>query len=99
VVSEAVLSSNARRCDCEIEAVANSNNADELQRAAFERLRSAVRKPYGVPIGGSNALGALGYRRAGLDLAEQMSGAGEDLPPWSSHPAAPACRCAGISGT
>ncbi|WP_313209371.1 D-cysteine desulfhydrase [Stutzerimonas nitrititolerans] len=64
---------------CEIEAVANLDSADELLQAAAERLRSAGRKPYVVPIGGSNALGALGYVRAGLELAEQMHGTGEDF--------------------
>lgn len=64
---------------CEIEAVANLDNADELLQAAAERLRCAGRKPYVVPIGGSNALGALGYVRAGLELAEQMHGTGEDF--------------------
>lgn len=62
---------------CEIEAVANLDNADELLQAAAERLRCAGRKPYVVPIGGSNALGALGYVLAGLELAEQMHGTGE----------------------
>ncbi|MHB0805320.1 D-cysteine desulfhydrase [Stutzerimonas nitrititolerans] len=64
---------------CEIEAVANLDSADELLQAAAERLRGAGRKPYVVPIGGSNALGALGYVRAGLELAEQMHGTGEDF--------------------
>ena len=63
----------------EVEAVANLDNADELLLAAAERLRSAGRKPYVVPIGGSNALGALGYVRAGLELAEQMHRSGEDF--------------------
>ncbi|MEK1907517.1 MAG: D-cysteine desulfhydrase, partial [Pseudomonas sp.] len=63
----------------EIEAVANLDNADELLQAAAERLRREGRKPYGVPIGGSNALGALGYVRAGLELAEQMQRTGEDF--------------------
>ncbi|WP_417781639.1 D-cysteine desulfhydrase [Stutzerimonas xanthomarina] len=63
----------------EIEAVANLDNADDLLQAAAERLRSAGRRPYVVPIGGSNALGALGYVRAGLELAEQMQHIGEDF--------------------
>ncbi|WP_019339404.1 D-cysteine desulfhydrase [Stutzerimonas stutzeri] len=64
---------------CEIDAVANLDNADELLQTAAERLRSAGRKPYVVPIGGSNALGALGYVRAGLELAEQMYSNGENF--------------------
>lgn len=64
---------------CEIEAVANLDNADELLQAAAERLRSTGRNPYVVPVGGSNALGALGYVRAGLELVEQMHSSGEDF--------------------
>ena len=73
----------------EVEAVANLDNADELLQASAERLRSAGRRPYVVPIGGSNALGALGYVRAGLELAEQMHGAGEDFAAVALRPAAP----------
>ncbi|GLZ88765.1 D-cysteine desulfhydrase [Metapseudomonas resinovorans] len=61
----------------ECELVANLDNADELLAAAAERLRAAGKKPYLVPIGGSNALGALGYVRAGLELAEQIKVSGE----------------------
>ena len=63
----------------EIEPVANLDNADQLLADACERLRSAGRKPYLVPIGGSNALGALGYVRAGLELAEQIERSGQDF--------------------
>ncbi|MNZ56123.1 D-cysteine desulfhydrase [compost metagenome] len=56
----------------QVELVDNLDNADELLQATGERLRSEGRKPYLVPIGGSNALGALGYVRAGLELAEQI---------------------------
>ena len=61
----------------EVEPVPNLDNADELLAAAAERLRGAGRSPYVVPIGGSNALGALGYVRAGLELAEQIRASGE----------------------
>lgn len=64
---------------CKIETVANLDNADELLETAAERLRSTGRKPYVVPIGGSNALGVLGYVRAGLELANQMHSTGEDF--------------------
>lgn len=61
----------------ECELVPNLDNSDELLAAAAERLRAAGKKPYLVPIGGSNALGALGYVRAGLELAEQIKASGE----------------------
>ncbi|UCO98413.1 D-cysteine desulfhydrase [Metapseudomonas lalkuanensis] len=61
----------------EVELVPNLDNADELLAATGERLRAAGKRPYLVPIGGSNALGALGYVRAGLELAEQIKASGE----------------------
>lgn len=61
----------------EVEHVASLDNADQLLQAACERLSAAGRRPYLVPIGGSNALGALGYVRGGLELAEQIAGSGE----------------------
>ncbi|WP_435607824.1 D-cysteine desulfhydrase [Pseudomonas knackmussii] len=60
----------------QVEQVPNLDNADALLQEAAERLRREGRKPYLVPIGGSNALGALGYVRAGLELAEQVRASG-----------------------
>lgn len=56
----------------DVELVANLDNADQLLTQAAERLRASGKRPYVVPIGGSNALGALGYVRAGLELAQQI---------------------------
>ncbi|WP_371233965.1 D-cysteine desulfhydrase [Pseudomonas sp. QE6] len=61
----------------EVELVPNLDNADELLKQTGERLLREGRKPYLVPIGGSNALGALGYVRAGLELAEQIRHSGQ----------------------
>ncbi|MGB4075149.1 D-cysteine desulfhydrase [Pseudomonas sp.] len=61
----------------EVELVANLDNADQLLAEAAERLRAAGKRPYVVPIGGSNALGALGYVRAGLELAQQIKHSGQ----------------------
>ncbi|PWB32584.1 D-cysteine desulfhydrase [Pseudomonas sp. SDI] len=63
--------------DAKVERVANLDNADEQLQALAVRLHASGRKPYIVPIGGSNALGALGYVRAGLELAEQIKHSGE----------------------
>lgn len=60
----------------QVQAVANLDDADNLLQQAAARLRSEGRRPYVVPIGGSNALGALGYVRAGLELAEQVRASG-----------------------
>lgn len=61
----------------EVKLVANLDTADELLAQTGEHLRREGRKPYIVPIGGSNALGALGYVRAGLELAEQIRANGQ----------------------
>jgi D-cysteine desulfhydrase len=48
---------------------------DELERAIEDRCRELTaegRKPYGIPIGGSSALGASGYVAAARELAEQI---------------------------
>lgn len=62
-----------------VENVASLDNADQLLEDACQRLSAAGRRPYLVPIGGSNALGALGYVRGGLELAEQISASGQDF--------------------
>ncbi|WP_259753462.1 D-cysteine desulfhydrase [Pseudomonas sp. GCEP-101] len=61
----------------EVELVPNLDTADELLAQTGERLRREGRQPYLVPVGGSNALGALGYVRAGLELAEQIRASGQ----------------------
>lgn len=63
--------------DAKVELVDNLDNADEQLQALAVRLHASGRKPYLVPIGGSNALGALGYVRAGLELAEQIEHNGQ----------------------
>lgn len=63
----------------EVEHVPDLDSADELLAQTGERLLRAGRKPYIVPIGGSNALGALGYVRAGLELAEQIQAGGQQF--------------------
>ncbi|WP_287812060.1 D-cysteine desulfhydrase [Pseudomonas sp.] len=65
--------------DAKVELVENLDNADEQLQALAQRLSASGRKPYLVPIGGSNALGALGYVRAGLELAEQIKATGLDF--------------------
>jgi D-cysteine desulfhydrase len=62
--------------DAKVELVENLDNVDDQLNALADRLRSNGKKPYLVPIGGSNALGALGYVRAGLELAGQIEASG-----------------------
>ena len=47
-----------------------------LAEAATARLRRAGRVPYFVPVGGSNAVGALGYVDCALELDRQLRDAG-----------------------
>lgn len=63
----------------QIRFVDNLDDAQQQLETTCERLRAEGRKPYLVPIGGSNALGALGYVRAGLELAGQIAACGEDF--------------------
>src|SRR4030081_459001 len=42
-----------------------------------EKLRAEGRRPYVIPGGGSNGLGALGYVRGAFELTEQLSERGE----------------------
>ena len=65
--------------DAKVELVENLDNADEQLHALAARLRTSGKTPYVVPIGGSNALGALGYVRAGFELAEQIKQTGLDF--------------------
>ncbi|UZJ60691.1 D-cysteine desulfhydrase [Pseudomonas sp. KU26590] len=62
--------------DAKVELVENLDNAEEQLQALASRLRLSGKKPYLVPIGGSNALGALGYVQAGFELAEQIKQSG-----------------------
>lgn len=65
--------------DAKVELVENLDNADTQLEALALRLRNQGKNPYRVPIGGSNALGALGYVRAGLELAKQIKDTGLDF--------------------
>jgi D-cysteine desulfhydrase len=53
----------------------------EIRRAPLfmGAVVGAGRRPYTVPIGGSNALGTLGYVRCALELAEQMRATGRNF--------------------
>jgi len=56
--------------------VAAGTNMDEAMARLAERLRGDGRRPYVIPGGGSNALGALGYVTCALELIEQANNAG-----------------------
>lgn len=52
------------------------SSVDAAMAAVAERLRGEGRQPYVVPRGGATSLGALGYVRATLELADQLDAAG-----------------------
>jgi len=58
--------------------VAPDADMDEAGEALCEQLRAEGRRPYWVPVGGSNPLGAMGYAICGMELAEQLRSAGID---------------------
>lgn len=63
--------------DARIEYVANPAERPAAMQAMADRLRVERRVPYVIPIGGSNAVGALGYVSGYRELAEQV----RELPP------------------
>src|SRR5476651_529792 len=65
--------------DAKVELVDNLDNANEQLQALASRLSSSGKKPYLMPIGGSSPLGALGYVRAGFELAGQIEQTGLDF--------------------
>jgi D-cysteine desulfhydrase family pyridoxal phosphate-dependent enzyme len=56
----------------EVEYIPSRNERASASDAAMDRLRNDGRKPYFIPLGASNPLGALGYVRAVGELLEQM---------------------------
>jgi D-cysteine desulfhydrase len=63
----------------QVQDVENLDHAEQQLEAAAQTLRAEGRRPYVIPIGGSNSLGALGYVRAGLELSEQMRANGSNF--------------------
>ena len=52
-----------------------TNPAEQLDELAT-RIEAQGYRPYVIPVGGSNALGALGYVESALEIAQQQEGAG-----------------------
>ncbi|BCQ58571.1 hypothetical protein PBOI14_03210 [Pseudomonas sp. Boi14] len=76
--------------DTKVELVENLDQADEQLHALAARLRSNGKKPYLVPIGGSNALGPWATCAPAWSWRSRSKTAAWSLPPWSWPPAAPA---------
>lgn len=63
----------------ETEMVETLDGIDEQLQVLAARLRCAGRRPYVVPVGGSNPLGVLGYVRGGFELRQQVEAMGVDF--------------------
>ena len=59
--------------------VPGGTDMDQAMETLAGKLRDAGGRPYVIPGGGSNAIGALGYVTCALELAEQASNAGLDI--------------------
>jgi D-cysteine desulfhydrase family pyridoxal phosphate-dependent enzyme len=53
-----------------------ANARDVALERLVERLRAEGRRPYWIPGGGSNAVGALGYVLCAIEMADQLAGLG-----------------------
>ncbi|MFB0712509.1 D-cysteine desulfhydrase [Buttiauxella noackiae] len=61
--------------DVEIEMCDALHSPDQQLEEVAERLEAQGFRPYVIPMGGSNALGALGYVESALEIAQQCEGA------------------------
>lgn len=52
------------------------SDAESAMEERAEALRGKGRKPYAIPVGGSNAVGALGYVECARELSAQADGIG-----------------------
>ncbi|HEX4696373.1 MAG TPA: D-cysteine desulfhydrase family protein [Candidatus Udaeobacter sp.] len=59
----------------EIVYVSDRNDRDRILQQTFDRATNDDKKPYLIPYGGSNAIGALGYAFAMQELIDQNVGA------------------------
>ena len=71
---------------------AEGADREEVLQQTFERIQGEGRKPYLIPYGGSNAIGALGYVYALQELLEQV-----DRPDWIIFPSSSGGTQAGLA--
>ncbi|MGE5162184.1 MAG: D-cysteine desulfhydrase [Betaproteobacteria bacterium] len=72
VILDRLLGANIRH-------VPAGTDMDAAMAALAAELSAAGRRPYVIPGGGSNPVGALGYVTCALELAEQANGIGLDI--------------------
>lgn len=55
-----------------IHRISDTEDALVYSQALMTKLQQAGKKPYFIPVGGSNVIGALGYVRCAFELVEQL---------------------------
>jgi len=79
----------------------NPRETAEAARTLIAQLKAHGHRPYVIPTGGSNALGALGYARCALELQQQAAASGfalTDVMHASSSAGTQAGLVAGFAG-
>jgi D-cysteine desulfhydrase family pyridoxal phosphate-dependent enzyme len=66
-----------RLVGAETRIVPDGTDMDAAMAAVADELTARGEQPYVIPIGGSSALGVMGYVAASIELAEQLAAAGE----------------------
>ncbi|WNN47161.1 D-cysteine desulfhydrase [Siccibacter colletis] len=61
--------------DAKVELCEALNRPDDQLQALATRVEAQGFRPYVIPVGGSNALGAMGYVESALEIAQQCEGA------------------------
>ncbi len=62
-----------------VSTVPGNTDMDQAMQQLATRLRDEGRRPYVIPGGGSNAIGALGYVTCALELADQANNLGLNI--------------------
>lgn len=65
----------------EVRLIPGGTDTAEVMEAVAEELRSRGGRPYLIPVGGSNAIGAAGYLTMTLELCDQLAEMGTE-PQW-----------------
>lgn len=68
-----------RLCRANVRSYPPDADMEAALEALADELRAAGRRPYVIPVGGSNARGALGYARCASELVAQSQSLGIDI--------------------
>jgi L-cysteate sulfo-lyase len=68
-----------RLCDARVHRYPKDADLDAEMAALAKSLRDAGKHPYEIPVGGSNAIGALGYANCAAELLNQSRASGPDI--------------------